>query len=106
MRVIISIILSFLAIVAKQFRDLKFGDRFYYENGIDVRTRFAPDQLDELRKSSIARLMCDNLDIKFVQQNAFFPASPTNPIVDCKSLKKMNLSKWKNEKLPSEIQSF
>lgn len=86
--------------MARQFRDFKFGDRFYYENGNDLNTRFTLSQLHQLRKSSMSRIICDNLDVKMIQKNAFFQTSQDNPLVDCKTLKRVNLKKWKNEKLP------
>jgi hypothetical protein len=86
--------------VSRQFRDLKFGDRFYYENGHDVNTRFQLPQLNEIRKVTMSKLICDNLDIESIQRNAFLPISPANPLISCKSLPPFDLSKWKNEPLP------
>jgi peroxidase len=89
-----------LVIVAMQFRDLKFGDRFYFENGDNPTTRFTLPQLSQLRKTSMARIMCDNLELDVVQRNAFKPISDTNPLVDCKSIHTVKLNRWRNEKLP------
>ena len=43
-----------------QFSDLKFGDRFWYETS-DLPAAFTPAQLIELRKTSLAKLLCRNL---------------------------------------------
>ena len=89
--------------MARQFRELKVGDRYWYENGHDKITRFTLEQLAELRKSTMARIMCDNLDLKVIQSNAFLPASSGNPLVSCASLKRFSLKSWKNEPLNGAI---
>jgi peroxidase len=85
--------------VAQQFRDLKIGDRLYFENGHDNATRFSLPQLKQLRRSSMARIMCDNLDIKVIQKRAFAPVSPENPLVPCASIRRAGLKHWRNEPL-------
>ena len=87
-------------IVARQFRDLKFGDRYYFENGNNETTRFSLKQLNQIRRGTMSRIICDNLDVKFIQRNAFLPPSTENPIVSCASLKKVSLKRWKDEPLP------
>ena len=82
---------SFACIIANQFKDLKTGDRFYYENG-PLSTSFTLgkiskkiilymallnekfpkiEQLNEIKTSSMSRLLCDNTDLAQVQPNAF-----------------------------------
>lgn len=60
----------FSCLVASQFNDLKKGDRFYYENGPNL-TSFSLEQLREIRKQSLARLICDNTDVRLIQPSAF-----------------------------------
>ena len=80
----------------KQFKDLKNGDRFYYENG-PSETSFSLDQLDEIKKVSLAGLICNNYDLFKIQSNPFKNESPNNTIVDCLKLtNQMNLNKWLN----------
>ncbi|RNA08418.1 peroxidase-like isoform X2 [Brachionus plicatilis] len=82
-------------IIAKQYRDLKFADRFYYENGQDDKTKFSAKQLDSIRKVSMARILCDNTDLKFVQRNPFLvPCPKTNPIVSCREFARLDLDAW------------
>lgn len=52
---------TFACIQANQFRHSKFGDRFYYEHGNQAGS-FTPQQLQEIRKTSLAKIICDNSD--------------------------------------------
>ena len=55
----------------EQFRRLKFGDRYFYESGANP-GKFTEPQLAEIRKSSLARITCDNGDnIHLIQPLAF-----------------------------------
>lgn len=51
---------TFACLFAQQFRNLKVGDRFFYENSGPQ--EFNPAQLDEIRKFTLSRVMCDNMD--------------------------------------------
>jgi peroxidase len=83
------------------------GDRFYYENGGDLNTRFSLEQLNEIRKTSMARILCNTLDLLTrIQKRAFEPSSTSdgvsvnpNEMVKCTNLDTMDLSKWSDEKL-------
>lgn len=60
---------TFACIFAITFSDLRNGDRFWYEND-DI---FTPEQLAEIRRTSLAEVLCDNGDaIATVQPKAFF----------------------------------
>ncbi|KAL3221099.1 hypothetical protein MRX96_029656 [Rhipicephalus microplus] len=47
-------------IYAHQFRHLRVSDRFWFENA-NQPSSFTEDQLRELRKTSLARVLCDNV---------------------------------------------
>jgi peroxidase len=65
----------FACIIMKQFRDLKNGDRFYYENSRDININaFTPAQLREIKKVSLAGVMCNNYDLSKLQKNVFINA--------------------------------
>ena len=53
---------------------LKYGDRFWYDLG-DLpglpRIKFTLKQLSEIRKSSMARIVCDNTETTTQQPQAF-----------------------------------
>ena len=62
---------TFSCILGQQFLNLRKGDRFWYENG-DHPGAFTPSQLQEIRKTSLARVICDCLDdIDLLQPFAF-----------------------------------
>ncbi|XP_046632725.1 peroxidase-like isoform X2 [Daphnia pulicaria] len=88
----------FACIIAQQFSNLRLGDRFWYENG-DVPNAFTESQLRELRRSSLARIICDNLDdAETVQPWVMLqPDSDTNPRVSCRGglILQMDLRAWK-----------
>ena len=97
---------TFTKILTQQFRDLRFGDRFWYERD-DHQTGFTQAQLDEIRKSSIARVICDNTDaVITIQRKAFKPISKSNPTVPCGNLDFVNLKEFAEGKAFSPIFSF
>jgi len=64
---------TFQCLIRMQFLDLKFGDRFFYEFAGQVGSLTDP-QLQEIRKTSWARILCDTLsdgDFSEVQPLAF-----------------------------------
>lgn len=46
---------TFACILGLQFKALKYGDRFYYEND-DSNARFTIGQLNEIKKATLARI--------------------------------------------------
>ncbi|KAF8782735.1 Chorion peroxidase like protein [Argiope bruennichi] len=89
---------TFACIVAEQFRRLKLGDRFWYENG-GMESSFSEVQLQEIRKVTLSRLLCDNSHVESIQLVAFVKQAGWNPTENCKDGKipRMNLAPWKNE---------
>jgi len=67
---------TFACIIAKQFQVLRKCDRFWYENEEPL-TRFTAAQLAEIRKSSLAKLICDNGDgMRIIQRSALDVPEP------------------------------
>ncbi|XP_066248705.1 peroxidase [Euwallacea similis] len=84
-------------IILDQFIRLKFGDRYWYENP-DV---FSPNQLQEIRKTSLALIICDNADIlDAIQPRVMEGWRKENSNVPCAKIPQLNLAYWK-ETLPT-----
>lgn len=73
---------TFACILGEQFRRLKQGDRFWFENG-GMESSFTDDQLNQLRKASLARIFCDNSDGINVMQK-FAMEQPLNRLIQIK----------------------
>jgi len=81
-----------------QFSHLRKCDRFWYETG-DPRLRFTTAQLKEIRATSIAGLLCKNMDQDTMMPRSCFDQMDrlTNPMVRCSStIKHLDLSQWKD----------
>ncbi|GBP47662.1 Peroxidase [Eumeta japonica] len=65
---------TYLCILTEHFRRSRVGDRYFYENCEEG--KFTTEQLREIRKTSLSRLFCDNVNaIKKMQRKAFEPVS-------------------------------
>ncbi|XP_013166845.1 PREDICTED: peroxidase-like, partial [Papilio xuthus] len=89
---------TFQCIVAEQFYRTRIGDRFFYDNG-EMPHSFTPEQLKEIKKASMARLICDNTDgVSYVQRKAFEMESAHNPKYSCTdydAIPFVDLTAWK-----------
>lgn len=67
-----------------------------YENE-NANVRFTEAQLAEIRKISLAKIICDNMDISSdMQREAFdLPSNFLNPRVSCHSLPAIDLNAWR-----------
>ncbi|CAG9787403.1 unnamed protein product [Diatraea saccharalis] len=92
---------TFQCIVAEQFYRTRVGDRFFYDNS-EMPHSFSTEQLRQLKKASIARLICDNTDVIYVQRNAFERESPANPKEHCDNyatIPYVDLTVWKTNSI-------
>jgi hypothetical protein len=65
---------TFLCILTEQFYRTRVGDRYFFEHGDE--TTFSREQLQEIRKASMAKLFCDNgNNIEQMQPAAFLRVS-------------------------------
>lgn len=54
---------TFTEIIADQFSRFRRGDRYFYEHNSEINPAFLSiEQLNEIRQTTIARLICDNAD--------------------------------------------
>merc|ERR1712066_236323 len=90
----------FKCIIGDQFARLKKGDRFFYDLGLDENIAFSLAQLNEVRKTSLARIICDNTDdIDSIQPLAFkVPTPSANAVRSCSesSIPRVNLNVFKS----------
>ncbi|XP_053668191.1 peroxidase-like [Anopheles marshallii] len=82
---------TFGCILLDQFRRTRVGDRFYFEN----EGMFSARQLHELRKATMAQVLCDNTHgLKEIQKRAFFLVSDDNPVVSCDRFPGVDWNRW------------
>ncbi|ESO91011.1 hypothetical protein LOTGIDRAFT_163527 [Lottia gigantea] len=80
-------------IIATQFRAIKYGDRYWYENP-DSTLGFTRNQLREIKRVTMARMMCDDTNVNVMQPKAFIQPSFNNPKVACNQIPAMDFSHW------------
>jgi peroxidase len=87
---------TFSCLVANQFDRFKRGDRYFYDLGDQVGS-FTAAQLNEIRKVSLARIVCDNSEVNEIQPFAFKLPKGANARVPCSSssIPSMNLNPWR-----------
>ncbi|XP_026844579.1 uncharacterized protein LOC6588808 [Drosophila persimilis] len=83
-------------IIGIQFRQLRKCDRFWYENQAPE-VKFTEAQLAEIRKVTLAKIVCENLEITGDMQRAAFdlPSNFLNPRVPCASMPQIDLNAWR-----------
>ncbi|XP_023315879.1 chorion peroxidase-like [Trichogramma pretiosum] len=86
---------TFTCLISDQFKKLLFGDRFWYEFQ-NQSGSFTEEQLEQIRKTSLAGVICDNADtITEVQKDVMRSVSVTNPIISCQNLSQPSYLAWK-----------
>nr|QCY41338.1 myeloperoxidase [Channa argus] len=78
-------------LIAVQFQRIRQGDRFWYEKA-DV---FTARQRSALSSATLSKIICDNTGITSVPTNAFNIVSSTNRLVNCRNLRRLDLSAWR-----------
>lgn len=81
----------FQCLLVEQFRRLRDGDRFYYENpGV-----FLPEQLVQIKQANLGRVLCDVGDnFDQVTENVFILAKHQGGYKQCEDIPGINLYLW------------
>lgn len=81
----------FRCLLIEQFKRLRGGDRFWYENP----STFKPEQLVQIKQYSLARVVCDNADnITRVPRNLFVLPEHQGGFEHCTEVPKIDLRLW------------
>ncbi|XP_045541192.1 peroxidase-like [Papilio machaon] len=74
------------------------SDRFWYENSLHPGA-FTQEQLYEIRKMTVARLICDHGDsVDSIQPYAFILPNYKNEITNCSNIPSINWEFWRDQK--------
>ncbi|XP_076245198.1 peroxidasin [Calliopsis andreniformis] len=75
---------TFLCLLGRTFRNIRFGDRYWYEN-TNSPGSFTLNQLEEIRKVTMAQLLCYNGDrLNWIQPRAFLLKDRfLNNVINC-----------------------
>nr|XP_012153484.1 PREDICTED: uncharacterized protein LOC105664258 isoform X1 [Megachile rotundata]XP_012153485.1 PREDICTED: uncharacterized protein LOC105664258 isoform X1 [Megachile rotundata]XP_012153487.1 PREDICTED: uncharacterized protein LOC105664258 isoform X1 [Megachile rotundata] len=96
----------FSCLIADQFVRLQKGDRFWYEVANQPHS-FTEEQLRELRKTSLAKVICDCSDgVTQTQAEVMRAIGPGNPMMSCEDIPAPSFAPWKQDKPPMLQASF
>ncbi|XP_076376734.1 uncharacterized protein LOC117221488 isoform X2 [Megalopta genalis] len=94
---------TFNCLIADQFVRLQRGDRFWYESP-DQPYPFTEDQLQELRKTSLARLICDCSDgVSQIQAEVMRTIDPSNPMLSCEDIPRPAFDAWRADRMKTPV---
>ncbi|XP_043512187.1 uncharacterized protein LOC122529801 isoform X2 [Frieseomelitta varia] len=86
---------TFTCLIADQFARLQKGDRFWYELSGQPHS-FTEGQLTELRKMSLARLICDCSDgVTQTQAEVMRAEGTENPMMSCEDIPAPSFEPWR-----------
>ncbi|PZC78258.1 hypothetical protein B5X24_HaOG202330 [Helicoverpa armigera] len=95
----------FYCIVVEQLLRTMQSDRHWYERPNRPHA-FTIEQLQEIRKVSIARVLCDVGDtVTHIQARAFQRIGPENPMQSCEEIPDINIKAWKDYTCSKKIKS-
>ena len=85
---------TFRCIIREQMRRTRDGDRLFYRR----RGVFSKRQLKQIRKATLSKIFCDNLQkIVSIQPNAFLSGSEKYQRVVCERVPGMDLEAWRGK---------
>lgn len=81
----------FRCLLVEQFKRLRDGDRFWYENP----SSFKPEQLVQIKQYSLAKVLCDNADnFTKIGRDAFILPELQNGFIECAELPAVDFRVW------------
>uniref|UniRef100_A0AC35U7B1 Peroxidase n=1 Tax=Rhabditophanes sp. KR3021 TaxID=114890 RepID=A0AC35U7B1_9BILA len=96
---------TLVCLLSKQFQNLKYGDRFWFENYFPD-SSFALSQLNEIRKTSLAEILCKGSKLRSVQPHIFvLPDKFSNSFLNCQNsvIESLNFKAWKDDEQKIEM---
>ncbi|XP_077495603.1 salivary peroxidase/catechol oxidase-like isoform X2 [Amblyomma americanum] len=84
---------TFACILGHMFQRLKYGDRFFYEHQGQAGSLTAA-QLAQIRRITLAKIICENTGVDLVSPNVFRPNGPGNQQTFCFLLPDTNSGPW------------
>ncbi|XP_058812589.1 chorion peroxidase-like [Topomyia yanbarensis] len=91
---------TFANLIAEQFARLKYGDRYYFTEGLKNNPgAFTPSQLEQIQRVTMASLICANVDeqVNFDQApRAFLRSGSHNMPIPCKQYHNLDFGAWKD----------
>lgn len=94
---------TFECLLKKQFATIRNSDRFWYENDIPP-SGLTTAQLAEIRKVSLAGIICANTDIRRIQPRVFIRQDPyLNSKINCEQYESLSVAAWIEEPLPLPV---
>lgn len=89
---------TFACIIARQFANIRRGDRFWFENSA-FPSAFTPEQLAQIKRTTQAKIICENSDdIPTIQKWVLqMPHPVLNPRVQCSDLPSIDFRFWQED---------
>jgi len=81
----------FTCLIARQFKQLRDGDRFFYRNP----GQFSTSQLANLERMTFARIICENSGVDRVQPDVFQRATFPQDFQSCSDIPQLDLELWR-----------
>ncbi|XP_076469000.1 chorion peroxidase-like [Babylonia areolata] len=81
-------------IIARQFRDLKFGDKYFFESHSSF-YGFTKYELRAIYKMTFSKILCENAALDEIQEDPFRHPHPRwNPVHKCSSYRDLDMWWW------------
>ncbi|XP_043261638.1 uncharacterized protein LOC122402694 [Colletes gigas] len=94
---------TFECLLKRQFIKIRNSDRFWYENDLPP-SGLTSTQLGEIKKVSLAGILCTNTKIDRIQPKTFIQQDPyLNARISCDQHSVLDVTPWREEPLPEPV---